>query len=100
MQKRLPLLGALAAAILCIYGGRHQSSLLLLGLFVGLSTSPFLGLMLIGRSSWLARAAAISCLIIYALVDFDILNLKLGFAYLMFPFISWIAIGVDRAIAK
>src|SRR4051812_33961510 len=94
MQRRTTgILGAAASVALVSYAGRHNPSRLLLLLFAGWVAAPFLA------TGWAKVPTVPSVIIlagsltIYAAVALDLIHPKLGFIFLVVPFISW---GVDR----
>jgi hypothetical protein len=104
-------IGAASSLALMFRAGRHQKSLILFLLFAIWVVSPFVGLVWANLISkrWLplARvmlygvtvALALACSAIYAHVALERTTLKVGFVFLVVPFVSWLLIGVLVSIA-
>jgi hypothetical protein len=104
-------IGAVSSLALMFRAGRHQKSLILFLLFAIWVVSPFVGLVWANLISkrWLplARvmlygvtvALALACPAIYADVALERTTLKVGFVFLVVPFVSWLLIGVLVSIA-
>ena len=101
--------GAVASLALMLRAGHRQKSLLLLGLFTIWTVSPFAGAVLAHiiskRWSIPARAALYIVMIvmtfgsvsIYTAVAFGYSSAKVGFIFLVIPFVSWLLVGIVTA---
>ena len=103
---------ALAVALVSMsYAGRRQQSLVLIVLFAAWVTAPFaaaIGANVVA-SRWPARvqravryatvAVPAASAVFYACVAFAGLPLKVGFAFLVGPFVSWLGMAIPVAIA-
>jgi hypothetical protein len=97
--------GACGSLGLMLYAGRRQQSRILVLLFVGWVLSPFAAAVfasvLSRRWSVITRATlsvvmlvfAIGSLAIYGAVAFGHVNVKVGTAFLVVPFASWLLMG-------
>jgi hypothetical protein len=94
-----------------LYAGRHQRSLILLLLFAGWTVSPFLAAafacVISKRRPGAARAAlsivtlilTLGSLVVYAATAFGYTSAKVGFVFLVGPFLSWVLLAIVAAIA-
>ena len=99
-------IGAAASLALMLRAARHQRSIILILLFAACVVSPFVGLVCAHLSSkqWLPSARLIlygltlvivfTCPAIYADVEFGHTTLKMGFVFLVVPFVCWLLIGL------
>lgn len=105
------LIGAAGSECLMAYGGRHQNSRLLIGLFAAWELMPFIAL---GWASWvsdrwpslvqtalynISLVVTLASLAFYAAVSFGFLRVKVGFAFLVGPAVSLLLIASSMAIA-
>ena len=109
MRQRGPMIGvaigAAASLALMLRAGRHQRSIVLVLLFAAWVLSPFVGLVYAHLSSkpWLLSmrvmldgltvAIAFTSPAVYAVVAFARTTVKVGFVFLVVPFMCWLLIG-------
>ena len=105
------VIGAATSLALMLRTGRHQRSTVLILLFGAWVLSPFVGLLYAHLSSkqWLRAPRVLfyaltlvvvfTCPAIYADVAFGRTTLKMGFVFLMVPFVCWMSIGLVVGIA-
>lgn len=98
-------IGAVSSLALMLRAGHRQRSTILVLLFAAWVVSPFLGLVYAHLSSkeWLRSARVVlygltvlvvfACPAIYAGVAFGRTTLKMGFVFLVVPFVCWLLIG-------
>ncbi len=98
-------IGAITSVALMLRAGRHQSSIILVLLFAAWMLSPFLGLVYAHLSSKRLLGSArvvlyaltvlfiVGCPAIYAGVAFGRTTLKMGFVFLVIPFVCWLLVG-------
>ena len=103
--------GAVGSVGLMLYAGRHNDSLILLGLFTGWVLSPFVALLAADRVSknWsvvtratlysVMLAFAVGFLAIYGYVVWGPPRAKIGAVFLMVPLVSWAVIIIAVATA-
>ncbi len=110
MAKRVAIIAVAISAVsslaLMLHAGRHQRSMILVLLFAAWVLSPFVGLVCAHLSSkpWLPLARVIlygltlavvfTCPAIYADVAFGRTTLKMGFVFLVVPFVCLLFIGL------
>ncbi len=104
-------IGAITSLALMLRAGHHQGSIILVLLFAAWALSPFFGLGYAHLSSkrWLRSARVVlyaltvlvvfGCPAIYAGVAFERTSLKMGFVFLVIPFVSWLLIGFLVCVA-
>ncbi len=105
------LVGAAGSVGLMLHAGRHQDSLVLLGLFTGWVLSPFVALLAADRVSKngsvltrttlysLMLALALGFLAIYGFVVLGPPRAKVAAVFLMAPLASWVVIIIAVATA-
>lgn len=101
----------LTSLALMLYAARHQRSILLIVLFAAWVASPFLGVVYahLSPKAWtpsvrttlyaLTLAVVFICPGIYAAVAFGYTTLKMGFVFLVVPFVCWVLIALLLAVA-
>jgi hypothetical protein len=94
MRKVAILGGAVGAAGLTLYTGRHNHSMLLIALFTIWVLLPFVALAWAGVKVklWVAPAIAIGTLVVYAYVAFGPPRSQPAAAFLLVPALSWLLI--------
>ena len=104
-------IGAITSLALMLRAGHHQSSIILVLLFAAWVLSPFFGLGYAHLSSkrWLRSARVVlyaltalvisGCPVIYAGIAFGRTTLKMGFVFLVIPFVCWLLIGFLVCVA-
>ncbi len=115
VPKRLAMtgltIGAITSLALMLRAGHRQRSIILVLLFAAWVLSPFFGLGYAHLSSkrWLPSArlvlyaltvlVIVACPAIYADVAFGGTTLKMGFVFLVIPFVCWLLTGFLVCIA-
>lgn len=104
-------IGAITSLALMLRAAHHQRSIILVLLFAGWVLSPFFGLGYAYLSSkrWLRSARVVfyvltvlivlGCPAVYAGVAFGRTSLKMGFVFLVIPFVCWLLIGFLVCVA-
>ncbi len=95
MQEGVSLTGAIGSLAFTLYTGRHNGSVLLLGLFVIWVGSPFAALIVVKalRSLALALVVTTASLAIYGTIALGPPRAQPAFFFLMTPAASWFLIG-------
>ena len=98
------LTGAVGSAASTLYVGRHNSSPILIGLFVVWVLSPFVGLAVAdpGSKRWsvLALAVTLASLGIYGDAVFNPPRERAAFVFLMVPLGSWLLLAIATFLSK
>ena len=101
--------GALGSVVLMLYAGRHNGSLILMGLFAAWVLSPFLALLLADAvmknftrvTLYCAMlAVALVSLVIYGYVALGPPRAKVAGAFVVTPPVSWGVIAIAVAIER
>ena len=98
-------IGAITSLALMLRAGHRQRSIILLLLFAAWVLPPFFGLLYAHLNSkrWLRSARVVLCAFtllvvfgcpaIYGAVAFGRTTLKVGFVFLVIPFVCWLLVG-------
>ena len=104
-------IGAITSLALMLRASHHQRSIILIIVFAAWVVSPFFGLVYAHLNSkrWLRSSRVtlyaltililLVCPVIYAGVAFGHATLKVGFVFLVIPFVCWLMIGFLVCVA-